>query len=160
MLAALTLVAACNGPPKQKLVLRDSEGRKLGAACSKKDGCAIEQLEGGKWPGERQKIVVHQPERLQGVCNTKDGMVLSSADCRLLECSSDTDCPPVEGMENGSCVGGLCTVPMHETGPVDVVMLCMSGTGLGTDSPKQAERASLGLNCGSPCKLPEPCRKP
>jgi hypothetical protein len=39
-------------------------------------------------------------------------------------------------------------------------MLCLSGTGLGRETPAQIERYALALNCGSPCKIPAPCAQP
>jgi hypothetical protein len=38
-------------------------------------------------------------------------------------------------------------------------MLCLWGKGLGRDTPKQVERLSMALNCGTPCKVPAPCRQ-
>jgi hypothetical protein len=39
-------------------------------------------------------------------------------------------------------------------------MLCLAGSGLGSEQARQVERYALGMNCGAPCKVPAPCRQP
>ena len=39
-------------------------------------------------------------------------------------------------------------------------MLCLSGTGLGRETPRQIERYALALNCGKPCPCPRLVRSP
>jgi hypothetical protein len=39
-------------------------------------------------------------------------------------------------------------------------MLCLAGTGKPGNTPLQVQRYAMALNCGSPCKVPAPCRQP
>jgi hypothetical protein len=39
-------------------------------------------------------------------------------------------------------------------------VLCLSGTGLGHETPEQVERIALARHCGTPCEVPSPCRQP
>jgi hypothetical protein len=63
-------------------------------------------------------------------------------------------------MKDGQCLNQRCSDPAQEIGVQDSVMLCLSGSGLGRETPRQIERYALGLNCGSPCRVPAPCPQP
>jgi hypothetical protein len=96
------------------------------------------------------------------VCPDSDSPHLG--DCRALACAADSDCPPTSGgaprATTGTCVGSLCVEPSHELGAEDAIFLCLAGTGLGHERADQVTRYALALNCGTPCRVPAPCRQP
>ena len=95
-----------------------------------------------------------------GVCQHANKRTDTPAQCRPLVCQDDKDCPPAHGLGHGTCVNGLCTEPANAISAADAVLLCLAGTGWGKGSPEQVERYALALNCGTPCKIPSPCRQP
>ena len=140
------------------LRLKDTEGRQFEAQCKNKS-CELTRVDGSD--AEKQRAVLSHTGRLVGVCNVhSSGVKPRDFDCRALECSSQKDCPPLYGQEEGDCLNGLCIDPANEFAPADAVMLCLAGTGLGREAPMQVERYALALNCGNPCRIPNPCRQP
>lgn len=150
--------------------IQDSEGRSFLAQCSSDAICALTEKSG---PGARSpdearadqagKEQVHRLRstgRVVGVCGPlRAGTEPAPADCRPVVCESDQDCPPATGLRTGVCINQLCTEPSHAINSDDAVMLCLAGTGLGTRHAAQVERLALGLNCGTPCRIPKPCRQ-
>ena len=105
------------------------------------------------------------PSRLVAVCDVKAGSSASQAPppdaCRPIVCESDENCPMLaDGVVRATCLGKLCVEPVAKIRTADAIMLCLAGTGLGRSTGQQAERYALGLNCGSPCKVPTACRQP
>lgn len=148
---ALLVIAACtstckSSPPRFK----DTEGAAYVGSCDNQ-GCRLE-LEGAP----RTKLTLTSSGRIVGVCRGDT----APQHCRPLVCKGDAECPPAQGMKHGACVGGLCTEPSNPLKPEDAIMLCLARTGWGDGSPAQIERYALGLNCGSPCRVPGPCLKP
>jgi hypothetical protein len=176
--AWLTMLAAsCRNRSEQTII--DSEGRSFLSRCSADRICELTQQSGPvarpaaeaavpqpdksgpKTPGATAVLRLHSTGRVFGVC----GPVASDAepapsDCRPVVCESDADCPAAEGLRTGVCISRLCTEPSHAINVDDSVMLCLAGTGLGTRTAIQVERLALGLNCGTPCRIPKPCRQP
>lgn len=150
MTLTLLALSACKGPTT--LRLQDSEGRVFHARCEiGLFSCTIVQQEG---PRGAAAPVLRDTGRYIGVCDSDH-----AADCRVLTCSGDGDCPPPGRAPHGSCIGGLCSNPTHDITSADAVMLCLAGTGLGHAEAKQVERYALGLNCGAPCVVPKPCER-
>ena len=148
LLASVT-ATACK--EETRLTLRDTEGRTFRAAC--KDSACTLDAEGQS----SAELEIQVLGRLMGVCPRTLG---NEADCRALVCQADADCPPARGMLSGSCIAGLCSEPSGELSQGDATMLCLAGTGLGHATPEQVSRLALALNCGQPCKIPKPCRRP
>lgn len=149
LVAALgALCAGCSHP--RRLVLHDTEGRSFTTECSKDSGCHL----------AAKGVAFRATGRVIGICNVPAKRPLRASDCRPLTCKRDTDCPPRHEMPHGTCLGGLCIAPAHPINVDDAVMLCLAGTGLGRSTEKQIERYALAENCGTPCKVPAPCRQP
>jgi hypothetical protein len=156
-IAVLLTLLGCQKGPRQ---LRDTEGRTFLATCGREGDCKLEQKTGPK-RNEMPAQSLLRTGRLVGVCDVKNGQEPQGAfDCRPLTCESDEDCPPGHGMKDGQCLNQRCSDPAQEIGVQDSVMLCLSGSGLGRETPRQIERYALGLNCGSPCRVPAPCPQP
>lgn len=151
----LLLLMGCQKAPGRQL--RDTEGRTFSATCAAEGECKLEQKSGPqRIEKPRQALLVGS--RLVGVCDVKEGEPpRGPMDCRPLVCESDADCPPVHGTKDGHCLNKRCSDPAGPIGVQDSVMLCLSGTGLGHDSQQQIERYALAMNCGKPCKVPQPC---
>lgn len=157
---AVGCVIGCKDADRSALPLRDSEGRLFDALCDGEGRCELSQKQGTKWSGDKTAHVIRTSGRVVGVCNiAPGGEVESPGDCRALVCKSDNDCPPVGGLGTASCLSQFCTDLSRDLSPSDAAMLCLAGTGLGRDTTSQVERLALGLNCGSPCKVPLPCRQ-
>ena len=155
----LTLLVGCAifGCKKSPdLALSDTEGRRFQARCGSEGGCQVTQTAGPD--GGAVSLVARG--RLIAACPASDGGSVAAGECRPLVCSGDDDCPPAQGLVHGTCVSGLCVEPAHELYADDAVMLCLAGTGLGRSAPAQVERFALGLNCGTPCRVPRTCRQP
>ena len=140
--------------------LRDTEGRTFKATCKADAPCQLEQLSGPKSLDKpAQSLLVGG--RLVGVCDVKAGEPPQGPfDCRPLDCTQDEDCPPLHGMKEGQCLHRRCSDPAEALSVQDSIMLCLAGTGLGREAPRQIERYALALNCGSPCQIPAPCAQP
>lgn len=150
MTLTLFALTACNGP--KSLTLHDTEGRVFSARCAAEmSSCVLQQKQGPHGAGAP---VLRANGRYIGVCDSAH-----DADCRLLTCTGDDDCPAAGRAPHGSCVGGLCTDPTHEITSSDSVMSCLAGTGVGHAEARQVERYALGLNCGTPCVIPKPCER-
>jgi len=143
------------------LVVKDSEGRAFTVRCNEAEtSCSLSPAAGVKL-AEGAHAVLKAEGRMVAACDAVgEEAQVHPADCRPLSCEKDADCPPVHGPNTGSCLNQLCVDPAHEIGPNDAVMLCLAGTGPGHAAPRQVERYALGLNCGTPCVVPAPCRQP
>jgi hypothetical protein len=140
-----------------ELSLSDTEGRRFKATCPAAKACELHQTAGP----DGGPVSVVTRGRLIAVCPNGDaGVSVAAGECRPLVCNSDDGCPAAEGLEHGTCINGLCVEPSRELNTDDSVMLCLSGTGLGRGAPAQVERFALGLNCGTPCRVPRTCRQP
>jgi hypothetical protein len=155
---ALLLALGCRRLSER--TLRDTEGRVFTATCDRDQRCKIVQTSGAKRSDGKTEVALSASSRLIGLCDVvPEGEPESPAECRALICKDDDDCPPAHGMRDGQCLEGYCSDAAKELAPADAVMLCLAGTGLGREQPRQVERYALALNCGSPCRLPAPCRK-
>jgi hypothetical protein len=157
-LAVLLLFTGCHkaGPRR----VRDSEGRVFEATCPEKSPCTFAQKSGPQRV-EKPAQALMLGSRLVGICDVKEGEGPQYPfDCRPLNCEADADCPPLHGMKDGQCLNRRCSDPAEAVGVQDSIMLCLSGTGLGRETPAQIERYALALNCGNPCKIPAPCAQP
>ncbi len=158
-LGLVTSFAGCKSTSERQLV--DTERRHFAAKCQRSGECALSQTLGDKRPGDKSALALVRVGRLVGICDVVPGHGPDTpADCRALVCESDTDCPPGHGLKDGQCLNALCTDPAQALSPEDSVMLCLAGSGLGNEHPRQIERYALGLNCGTPCKVPSPCCQP
>jgi hypothetical protein len=152
----LSLPLSCKEKPERSV--KDTEGRSFTLHCRPgESSCGVSQSAGPK--SAVAGLSLHAEGRLVGVCSG-EGTNVHPADCRPLVCQTDTECPPTHGAGSESCLDGLCVDPSHEIGAEDAVMLCLAGTGIDHTQPRQVERYALGLNCGSPCVVPSPCRQP
>ena len=147
---ALLAVVSCKG--RAPLTLHDTEGRVFEARCEGELAtCALQQRTG---PRAASPSKLRAEGRYVGVCESDH-----AADCRALVCSNDDECPAPGRAPRGSCVGGHCIDPTHEIASSDAAMMCLAGTGLGHGEARQVERYALGLNCGTPCRVPKPCER-
>jgi hypothetical protein len=153
--AVLVAFAGCR--TKAELVVKDTEGRSFAVQCGETDtACELEQRSGPR--AARGSPILRSRGRFVAVCDGPEPV--HTGDCRPLTCTQDTECPPASGSSGGTCIGSLCVEPSHSMGTDDAVMLCMAGTGLGHERADQVARYALGLNCGTPCTIPTPCRRP
>jgi hypothetical protein len=155
-IAALFAVSAlaCS---RNELTFEDSEGQRYTARC-RENGCSVADKHASDAGAEP---TLRTSGRIVGICRHAAGKRTDTpAQCRPLVCQADKGCPPAHGLGHGTCVNGLCTEPSQPLAVGDAVMLCMAGTGWGTGSPPQVERYALALNCGTPCRVPTPCRQP
>ena len=155
----LTLLVSCAIFACKKgsdLTLSDTEGRRFQAKCGGEGSCELTQTAGP----DAGAVSLAARGRLIAACPASDGGSVAAGDSRPLVCSSDDGCPPAQGLDHGTCINSLCVEPSHELNTDDSVMLCLAGTGLGRSAPAQVERFALGLNCGSPCRVPRTCRQP
>lgn len=158
-LGGLPFVAGCKSVSEREL--SDSEGRRFSAKCERAGDCTLSQVAGSKRSDEKNALALTRSGRLVGICDVLPGHGPDTpADCRPLVCLRDSDCPPAHGLKDGQCLNSLCTDPAQALVPPDSVMLCLAGSGLGHDQAHQVERYALGLNCGTPCRVPAPCRQP
>ncbi len=155
--AGLLAFGCQKGGPRQ---VRDSEGRTFEATCLSKAPCKFQQKAGPRRV-EKPTQTLLLGSRLVGICDVKEGEAPPYPfDCRPLDCQSDAECPPLHDMKDGQCLNRRCSDPAEPIGVQDSIMLCLSGTGLGRETPAQVERYALALNCGDPCKIPAPCAQP
>ena len=154
------VVLGCTRPTE--FALTDTEGRQIVASCDQQLACRLTQKGGPREPAPKSELVVYAPGKVMSVCAVgPEQKPESPSDCRPLVCRADQDCPPAHGIAHGTCLKGLCVEPAVIAATVeDAVMLCLAGTGLGKSSQLQTERYALGVNCGSPCKVPTLCRQP
>jgi hypothetical protein len=155
----VTSLAGCKSTSVRELV--DTERRHFSAKCQRSGECELSQISGDKRPTGKSALSLLRVGRLVGICDVEKGHGPDTpAECRALVCQSDADCPPGHGLKDGQCLNALSTDPAQALSPEDSVMLCLAGSGLGHEQARQVERYALGLNCGSPCKVPAPCRQP
>lgn len=159
-------MAAASCAKGERMVLRDSEGRSFEAVCQPSGECALTSSAtprpSSPAPSEKAKpgwALVRQG-RFFGACDTWSGSEPEIWDCRVITCSSDADCPAIAGVRTGMCMKGLCGDPARDIASPDSVMLCLAGTGPGYETPAQIERYAMGKECGTPCRVPTPCRQP
>lgn len=155
---AVALFATLGCARGTERTLTDTEGRQVKARCEPDRDCKLTLVKGEHVP-DKTGFAIHTPGHLVGLCNVgASGKPDAPSDCRPIVCSADTECPPAHGLRDGTCINGLCIAPETEQVTVeDAVMLCLSGTGLGTTKP---DKLAMGLNCGSPCRIPAVCRQP
>ncbi len=159
--SALVLLTLCGCKSVSEREIADTEGRRFSAKCERSGECSLAQVSGSKRTDDKTALTFTHTGRLVGICDVVPGHGPDTpADCRALVCQGDADCPPSHGLKNGQCMNALCTDPAQTLIPPDSVMLCLAGSGLGNDQARQVERYALGLNCGTPCKVPAPCRQP
>jgi hypothetical protein len=159
VLAALATTASCKSVSERQLL--DTEGRAFTARCERSGVCTLTQTAGAKRADGKSAEALLQTGRLVGICDVEPGEPPGApSNCRALVCQSDSDCPPNHELKDGQCLNALCVDSALPLGSSDSVMLCLAGTGLGRDQPRQVERFAMGLNCGTPCKVPAPCRQP
>ena len=159
VVSALVASPGCRSTSERRLL--DSEGRQFSAKCERSGECSLRQLGGAERTDGKTALALTNTGRLVGICDVlPDHAPAGPAACRPLICLTDTDCPPAHGLKDGQCMNSLCTDPAQALGSADSVMLCLAGSGLGNEQARQVERYALGLNCGSPCKVPAPCRQP
>jgi hypothetical protein len=151
------VAAACSRDVER--TLSDTEGRRFRLRCQS-GVCGIEAEGTSGGAAGKGAFALYGPGRLIGVCDVASGTPPEVRECRPLVCSRDDDCPPAQGLEDGECVNRLCTEPSQPIATADAVMLCLAGTGAGHDAPIQVERFALAVNCGEPCVVPAPCRRP
>ena len=158
-LGLLASFVGCKSVSERQLL--DTEGRQFVAKCERTGECTLAQSYGAKRSDGKNALALTHMGRLVGMCDVTPGQGPDTpADCRALVCQKDSDCPPGHGLKDGQCLNALCTDPAQTLNPSDSVMLCLAGSGLGNDQARQVERYALGLNCGTPCKVPAPCRQP
>ena len=141
------------------ILLTDTEGRRFAMTCADAV-CNYERKVGSPVSKAKALVEVQTSGRVVGICDVAAGGEPEQGDCRALVCKTDRECPPMHGLEAGHCVNDLCTSPDKELGTADAVLLCLAGTGLGLNAPKQVERYAMAMNCGRPCVVPAPCRQP
>lgn len=139
--------------------LVDTEGRRFKMSCEQSP-CELRRISGKPSSPAKTDIELQTSGRVVGICDVAPQADPEPGDCRALVCQADRDCPPLHGLEQGSCVNKLCIAPENELVSADAVLLCLAGTGLGRDAPKQVERYAMAMNCGRPCRVPAPCRQP
>ena len=153
---AATIPVACSRPEIRPL--QDTEGRRF-AAHMKQD--EVVKVLSTETSSEDAPFVLKRKGHLVAVCpESRPASNTAMGECRGLVCREDHDCPPAHGLKNGTCINGLCIEPSQAITPDDAIMLCLAGTGVGHSSPQQVDRFALGLNCGTPCRVPAPCRQP
>jgi hypothetical protein len=148
-----TLSAPSAGCRRHELTLKDSEGRTYSAECSD-DGCKV------LGTAEPLPHALLSQSRIVAVCEAAEQASANGKSCRPLVCDNDSQCPPAHGIRHGTCVSGVCTEPANPISVTDAVLLCLAGTGWSFGSPLQVQRYALAMNCGSPCRVPSPCRQP
>lgn len=157
--AVLGVTAACNRGTERYLV--DTENRQFLARCAGDGSCSVAAVGEAKAPAAATTVRLRATGRIVGICGPLAAEALpAAADCRPLVCESKEQCPSAQGMTDGVCIDGLCREPSQVINSDDAVMLCLAGTGVGPRTALQIERLALGLNCGSPCVVPKPCRQP
>lgn len=156
-LALVPLGCRRRGP----LLVKDTEGRAFTVRCNEGGAsCSLSPAPGAA-PSAGARPVLSTEGRVLGVCDALGPeAAVHPADCRALRCAGDAECPPIHGPGSGTCIDGLCVDAARPLIASDAVMLCLAGTGTGHAAPRQVERYALGLNCGTPCVVPSPCRKP
>ncbi|HEY5959872.1 MAG TPA: hypothetical protein VIV60_25130 [Polyangiaceae bacterium] len=158
------LSVSCRNRSEQ--TIEDSEGRHFLVQCSQDHSCTVAEkpTDSGRpsATGSTSTAVMQlrSSGRVIGVCGPlPPEHKPAPADCRPIVCADNRDCPASEGLSDGACINGICTEPSHEITSGDAVMLCLAGTGAQTLNANQVERLALGLNCGTPCRIPRPCRQ-
>jgi hypothetical protein len=160
-IGVLLLGLAAVGCRSSERRLRDTEGRSFIARCQRSGVCELSQTEGPRRADGKGDLALKSAGRLIGICDvTGSAEPESFADCRPLVCKTDGDCPPEHGLRDGQCLNGHCADAANAVDANDSIMLCLAGTGLGREQPRQIERYALGLNCGTPCSVPRPCQEP
>lgn len=134
--------------------MKDTEGRVFHLTCTETAGCSIAARK-PTGVNAGPPLTLRTDGRVLGVCD-RDGPPIT---CRSLLCEMDADCPTLDGVVR-TCARSLCSEPSRKLSQVDVVMLCMAGTGAGYDQPVQRERYATALASGESLSLPAGCRSP
>jgi hypothetical protein len=134
--------------------IKDTEGRAFAVTCTERGGCNVARQNSTGRSAE-PALTLRTDGRVLGVCE-RDSPPIT---CRPLLCDSEEDCPVVDGVVR-SCSRALCSEPSRSLSRVDVVMLCMAGTGVGSDQPLSRERYAAALASGESQSLPTGCRQP
>jgi hypothetical protein len=134
--------------------MKDTEGRVFTLTCSEKAGCSVAAPKRAG-TNAAPALTLRTDGRVLGVCE-RDGPPIT---CRPLLCEEDAGCPVVDGVVR-TCGRSLCSEPSRRLSQVDVVMLCMAGTGVGYNEAVQRERYATALASGESQSLPAGCRKP
>jgi hypothetical protein len=150
----LMLLVAAGCQRDGSFEVKDTEGRVLSMTCTEKAGCSVAPSKDAGSKGGAA-LTLRTDGRVLGVCE-RDGPPIT---CRPLLCESDADCPTVDGIAR-TCARSLCSEPSRKLSQVDVVMLCMAGTGVGYDEALQRERYATALASGESQSLPAGCRTP
>lgn len=166
--AVVVLLVACAAGCSKRhgpATLRDTEGRTFDAKCERSGDCTIgsslvARPSGAKPSGGEPAWVLLRQGRYYGACETWKGHDPEPWDCRAIVCQSDANCPAIEGVSTGTCMHGLCGDPARDVSTPDAVLLCLAGTGPGHETTAQLDRYAMAAACGSPCKVPTPCRQP
>ncbi len=159
MLPCALSTSACRRVSERTLT--DTEGRQVIARCDREGRCELERKSGSSAAPDKPQVVLHTTGRLVTVCDSANSSPPTDpAWCRALVCKEATNCPPAHGLPHGACVNELCIEPANAVGQADAVVLCLAGTGLGRASVAQVGRHAMALNCGNPCTVPAPCRRP
>ncbi len=161
-LVLLLLSSGCSS--RGSIELTDTEGRRFSADCAKATACTLTLRTGANSRPAAEAdgtFRLRATGRLVGICGlAAEGASPDPGDCRPVECDSDANCPPSEGLRIGTCINRLCVEPSHTENVDDRIMLCLAGTGIGHASPLQSERYALGLNSNTLGRVPRPCRQP
>jgi hypothetical protein len=159
LLPVLVSLPACRRISQR--TLKDTENRTFSAECDREGVCKLARQSGDPVSPDKAELAIHSPGLIVAMCDVAPGGTPGAAsDCRALTCKEDSDCPPSHGIKDGTCVNDLCIEPSQSVGVDDAVMLCLAGTGLGRSAPGQVDRYAMALNCGTPCRVPAPCRQP
>lgn len=163
-IATWSVASGCS-KKSERLSLRDTEGRSFEAVCDRAGECSLRgsvdaNPSSPKPKGAKPSWVFLREGKLFGACDAWSGKPPDLWDCRAIVCDSDADCPAIASVRTGMCMRGLCEDPSKTIDASDSVMLCLAGTGPGYASAAQIERYAMGKECGSPCRVPSPCRQP
>jgi hypothetical protein len=134
--------------------VKDTEGRAFTVTCTANAGCSIAAKTGAE-PKSGPALTLRSDGSVLGVCD-RDAPPIT---CRPLLCESDDECPTVDGVVR-TCARSLCSEPSRKLTRTDVVMLCLAGSGVGYDQPRQRERYATALASEEGSPLPAGCRKP
>jgi hypothetical protein len=158
--------AAPSPPPKAPFT--DSEGRSFRALREGEARGELLRVSGpdiaAELPGEWFHVYAKWG-RVIGVCDIEwrkleAGTRVGTPDpelCRAFLCSTDADCPPLEG---ASCSGRHCLRTHEQLDWDDYSMLCRAGTGLGATEPLVGKEAFEASCAASECRIPAGCPQP
>lgn len=154
------LASASSCKKTLSVTLEDTESRKFELRCEGSE-CKVSRLAAPPVAPAKVEVRIVSVGRIMGICDVAPGDENPPPfDCRPIVCSTNEQCPRAVGLEYGVCVNEHCIEPSHDITVEDSIMLCLAGTGVGRDTPKQAELYVMAYNCGSPCRVPRVCSQP